>query len=397
MLDNLLHQRMSVEAVAATDWTEVWVQASPLSAGEVLLSIVLLSATLLLESLSYLLHYLSDNKSNIDTSLVRTNPQLLEQTVKFGYNFESKYVHLPLTTKAGTPRVHYLDVGPKTARNVLVLIHGEPFWSFAWTKVIPGLSADNRVIVPDLVGFGKSDKYVDWRMYDLNLHLETVILLMEHLGIDGSTQKVTMVGHNWGWMVGAGVARLRPNLFSALVILNTNNLPDGEAELDRYSHSSTLPRFLVLNAFFLVFRASMNLLREHFPLGLLVHLLNRRYSKSLVSAMTSPWPTKEHCGGTTAFPLMVPVTASHPEAPQMSLIRQFLSTWTKPTLILYSQSALLPWLKDGNFVVGRRNEFYTKLIPGVVRSVRLSGEVGHLLMWDSPYQVVKELRHFIHY
>ena len=384
-------------AAAATDWTEVWVQSSPLSLGEVVLSILLLSATLLLESLSYLLHHFRDRKSEIDTSIVRTNPELLEKTAKFGYNFESYFVNLPLTTKPGRPLLHYLDVGPKNARNVLILIHGEPFWSFAWTKVIPGLSSDNRVIVPDLIGFGKSDKYVDWRMYDLNLHLETVILLMEHLGVDGSSQEVTMVGHNWGWMVGAGVARLRPNLFSKLVILNTNNLPDGEAELDRYSHSSTLPKFLVLNSFFLVFRASMNLLREYFPLGLLVSSLNRRYSKSLVAAMTSPWPTKEHCGGTTAFPLMVPVTSGHPEAAQMKQIREFLSTWTRPTLILYSQSALLPWLQDGDFVVGRRNEFYTKLIPGVVRSIRLSGQVGHLVMWDSPYQVVKELRQFLQY
>ena len=293
--------------------------------------------------------------------------------------------------------MHYLDVGPKNARNVVILIHGEPFWSFAWTKVIPGFSSDNRVIVPDLIGFGKSDKYVDWRMYDLNLHLESVILLMEHLGIDGLSHEVTMVGHNWGWMVGAGVARLRPGLFSKLVILNTNNLPDGEAELGRYRHSSTLPKFLVLNSFFLVFRASMNLLRSHFPLGLLVSSLNRRYSRSLLAAMTSPWPTKEHCGGTTAFPLMVPVTSAHPEAAQMRQIREFLSTWTRPTLILYSQPSLLPWLQDGDFVVGRRNEFYSSLIPGVVRSRRLSGEVGHLLMWDSPHQVIQELRQFIQY
>ena len=81
-------------------------------------------------------------------------------------------------------------------------------------------------------------------------------------------QDVTLVGHNWGWMVGAGVARVRPQLFSRLVILNTNNLPDGEAELDRYTDMSTLASFLVLNSFFLFFRSSMNLLREHFPLSM---------------------------------------------------------------------------------------------------------------------------------
>ena len=139
----------------------------------------------------------------------------------------------------------------------------------------------------------------------------------------------------------------------------------------------------------------MNLLREHFPLNILVHSLNRRYSKDLVSTMLSPWPTKEYCGGTTAFPLMVPVTRDHPEAEQMSDIRQFLSTWSQPTLILYSDPALLPWVQDGDFVVGRRSDFYNLMIPGVVRYRRLRGEVGHLVMWDSPYQVIQEIRHFI--
>ena len=125
-------------------------------------------------------------------------------------------------------------------------------------------------------------------------------------------------------------------------------------------------------------------------------LKSSRYSRSLVAAMTmtSPWATKEH-HFTTAFPLMIPVTSAHPEAENMRQIREFLSTWTRPTLVLFSQPALVPWLQDGDFVVGRKYEFYLSLVPGVVRARRLSGQVGHLVMWDSPYQVVKELRQFI--
>ena len=278
---------------------------------------------------------------------------------------------------------------------MLVLLHGEPFWSFAWTRVIPGLSSEYRVIVPDLIGFGLSDMFVDWRKYNLDLHTETVIRLLDSLGVDGSQHDVVFVGHNWGSMIGSGVARLRPTLFSKLVFLNTNNLPDGELELGRYKTESSVPKFYVLNAFFLFFRASMNLLREHFPLRVLIHSLNRQYSKHMVSAMLSPWPTADHCGGTTAFPLMVPVTRDHPESRQMTLIRDFLSTWTKPTLIMYSDVALVPWLQDGDFVVGRRADFYNLLIPGVVRYRRLRGEVGHLVMWDTPHQVIEEIKHFI--
>ena len=182
---------------AAPDWTEVWVQAAPLSPAEVLLSLLLVSASLLLESLSLVLHHFRDTYSEIDPSIVKTDPEPLEKTAKYGYNFESYF--LPLTSKPGRPLLHYLDVGLKNASNVLVLLHGEPFWSFVWTKVIPGLSADHRVIVPDLIGFGKSDKYVDWRMYDLDLHLESVIRLMDHLDIDGLGHEVTLVGHDWGW------------------------------------------------------------------------------------------------------------------------------------------------------------------------------------------------------
>ena len=93
--------------------------------------------------------------------------------------------------------------------------------------------------------------------------------------------------------------------------------------------------------------------------------------------------------GTTAFPLMVPVTRSHPEAANMRRIREFLSTWTRPTLILYSQSSLLPWIQSGDFVVGRRPDFYSRLIPGVVRVRRVGGQAGHLVMWDAPYQVLE--------
>ena len=384
-------------SLVQTDWTEVWLEDSSLSLLEVTLAFVLLWLTVLLELVTHLIHHNHDHNSPIDRRIVRTPLAEFSTVQKFGYNFKSNFVTARLSS-TGSVRVHYLDEGPRDAHTVLLLLHGEPFWSFSWTKVIPSLRREARVIVPDLIGFGMSDKFVDWRVYSLDLHLETLTRLMDHLKIDGQDQEVVLVGHNWGWMVGAGLARLRPDLFSKLVILNTNNLPDGEMDLTRYSSQPyTINKFLVLNSFFMFFRASMNLLREHFPLGLLVHSLNRRYTSAMVEASTSPWPGPEYCGGTTAFPLMVPVTRSHPEAANMRRIREFLSTWEKPTLLLYSESSVLPWVQDGDFVVGRRLEFYQRLVPGVVRTRRVEGEVGHLVMWDDPYTVVRELHHFVRY
>ena len=115
----------------------------------------------------------------------------------------------------------------------------------------------------------------------------------------------------------------------------------------------------------------------------------------MVTAMVSPWPSTRYAGGTTAFPLLVPVTPVHREAAGMRAVRQFLSGWQRPTLLLYSQSSLLPWLRHGDFVVGRRLEFYQQLVPGVVRAARLGGGSGHLVMWDSPGRVAAEILSFI--
>ena len=152
---------------------------------------------------------------------------------------------------------------------------------------------------------------------------------------------------------------------------------------------------MVINSFFLAFRSAINLLRGYFPLGLMMKSLNLNYSKAEVEALVSPWPSSKYCGGTTAFPLMVPVFPSHPEAKEMTLIRNFLSTWQKPVLIMYSESSLLPWIEFGDFVVGRRAVFYQVLIPGVVRVRRLGGEVGHLVMYDDPGEVVREVIQFL--
>ena len=100
-------------------------EAAPLSPAEVLLSLLLLSASLLLESLSHVLHHFRDTDSEIDPSIVRTDSGRLVKTAKYGYNFESYF--LPLTSKPARPLLHYLNVGLKNASYVLVLIHGEPF------------------------------------------------------------------------------------------------------------------------------------------------------------------------------------------------------------------------------------------------------------------------------
>ena len=174
--------------------------------------------------------------------------------------------------------------------------------------------------------------------------------LLDHLHLLNHNRTLTLVGHNWGWLMGATLAKDHPNTFNNLVILNTNNLPDGEISPGRYEDMRTWIKFMVTNAWFLAFRASIDLLRENYPLSVLMHSLMRGYRKEEVTAMMAPHPTKKHMGGATSFPLLVPVKSSHPNAPEFSRTRYFLSTWHKPALVLFSNDALLPWLKQGKTV-----------------------------------------------
>ena len=260
-----------MSAVTTDDPTEVWVDSLPLSLPEIILSLLLLVFSFAAELASLLIHSYKDSKP-VSSSVVRTPGLSFSPARQFGYNFS----HSQFVWVAGLPRLHYLDVpaGQVDSKELLLLLHGEPFWSFCWTRVIPALSARARLIVPDLVGFGLSDKWEDWRQYSLEGHVASLAGLLDSLQL-GPDWRVTVVGHNWGWMVGAALARVRPANIARLVILNTNNLPDGELEPSRYSSPASLARFLVLNSFFLAFRSSMNLLREHFPLSLLIHSLNK--------------------------------------------------------------------------------------------------------------------------
>ena len=371
------------------DWTVVMVENLQISISEVLLSFVLITFSLAAEFVSFFLHSWADSLP-ITRDIIRTPYENFDSARSLGFTFKPNFVKL-----TNIPRIHYLDEGPSDSQKVIVLLHGEPFWSYCWLKIIPSLSQKARVIVPDFVGFGLSDKFKDWRMYNLKLHKQSLDGLLRHAGIDESSHNVHLVGHNWGWMVGAALARERPNLFQRLIILNTNNLPDGEANISRYSSISTLSKFMVINSFFLAFRSSINLLRGHFPLSLMMKSLNIQYTKKEVAALVSPWPSSEYCGGTTAFPLMVPVFASHPEAEEMTLIRNFLSTWQKPALIMYSDTSLLPWIDYGDFVVGTRLVFYKLLIPSVTRVLRIEGKAGHLVMYDEPEIIAREIESFL--
>ena len=114
-------------------------------------------------------------------------------------------------------RIHYLDEGPKDA-DPIFLLHGEPAWSYLFRKMIPTLTAQgHRVIVPDCVGFGKSDKFISKYDYSYKHHVEVMKELVQKL----SLKNITFFGQDWGGLVGLRVVAELPDRFSHVVVSNT--------------------------------------------------------------------------------------------------------------------------------------------------------------------------------
>ena len=137
-------------------------------------------------------------------------------------------MELPNGAGIKLPRVHYLDEGDPNAKETILCLHGEPAWSFLYRNMIPTfVKAGYRVIAPDFIGFGKSDKYTSMENYNHEMHMSTLRRLIEHLDLDN----MTMVCQDWGGGTGLSVLKDIPEKFNAVVIMNTG-LPTGDVAGD---------------------------------------------------------------------------------------------------------------------------------------------------------------------
>ena len=133
------------------------------------------------------------------------------------YPFKSNYLTI------GDTRIHYLDEGPKNGE-VIYLLHGEPAWSYLFRKMIPTLTkAGYRVIAPDMVGFGKSDKYISIDDYSHQMHVDKMAQLITGLDLKNITAHV----HDWGGLVGLRVVAEEPDRFSRIIASNTSLIAPG--------------------------------------------------------------------------------------------------------------------------------------------------------------------------
>ena len=133
------------------------------------------------------------------------------------------YPYKPNYLMIGDTRIHYLDEGPKDG-DIIYLLHGEPAWSYLFRKMIPTLTqAGYRVIAPDMVGFGKSDKYISIDDYSHQMHVDKMAQLIIELDLNNITAHV----HDWGGLVGLRVISEEPNRFTRIIASNTSLIAPG--------------------------------------------------------------------------------------------------------------------------------------------------------------------------
>ncbi len=274
-----------------------------------------------------------------------------------GFPFDPHYVEI------NGLRIHYVDEG---AGETVLCLHGEPTWSFLYRKMIPPLAARHRVLAPDFVGFGRSDKFTERDEYSFELHTDTLRGFVEALDL----RDVTLVVHDWGGLVGLAVAAAHPERFARLVIMNTF-LPTGEEQK---------------SAAFLRWRQFVEA-HPDLDVGRVVAMGTAHPEAVPRHAYDAPFPTAASKAGAAAWPLMVPMTPADPVAPAMRRAREQLAAWNKPAFVLFA---------DEDPVLGRAHPFFRDLIPTTAAEPEvLIKDASHFLQEDQGEQIATHILAFI--
>lgn len=269
----------------------------------------------------------------------------------------------------GAPlRMAYLDEGPRDA-DVVVLLHGEPTWSFLYRFMIPVIaSAQHRVVVPDMIGFGRSDKPSPREQYTFARQVEwTRELLFDRLDLED----VTLFGQDWGSLVGLRLVGEYPERFSRVAIGN-GGLPTGEervgeAFLNWQEFSQSAPTL---------------------PIGAIVSGgCLERLGDEVIAAYNAPFPDESFKEGARQYPKLVPTSKDDPAHVANVAAWTVLAAWTKPFLCCYS---------DGDPITRGADRKFLDVVPGAQgqRHETIEG-AGHFLQEEKGPQLAAVINRFI--
>jgi haloalkane dehalogenase len=279
-----------------------------------------------------------------------------------GYPFAPNYVEFE------EARMHYVDEGEKNAKETVLMLHGEPSWSFLYRKMIPVVKdAGFRVIAPDLIGFGKSDKFAEADKYTYQMHVESIKNLIEKLGLEN----ITLVCQDWGGLIGLRIVGENPERFARVVAANTF-LPTGDEKIP--------PAFKIW--------LKMSQATPVFPVGKFVKLgCTSKLPKELVKAYDAPFPNRKYKVAARVFPTLVPITPDNPASEANRKAWETLRRFEKPFLTAFS---------DGDPITRGADRVLQKLIPGAQGQNHTTiKDAGHFLQEDKGEELAGAVVEFI--
>jgi haloalkane dehalogenase len=283
-----------------------------------------------------------------------------------GFPYQPRYVQVDGRGGASL-RMHYVDEGPADGP-VVLLLHGEPSWSYLYRHMIPVLpEAGLRAVAIDLVGFGRSDKPAERTDYTYQAHVDWTRAAIDAIGLTD----VTLFCQDWGGLIGLRLVGNEPDLFSRVVASNTflptGDVPAGKAFLAWQKYSQETPAFdpgRIVNG------------------GCVCEL-----SADVVAAYNAPFPDDSFKAGARQFPMLVPTSPEDPAAPANKAAWAALGRYDKPFLCAFADSD--PITRSGDAVLAGH-------VPGARNHPSVTvADAGHFIQEDKGAELGRLIVDFI--
>ena len=295
--------------------------------------------------------------------------------------------------EGGTLRLHYLDEGSRSGPMVL-LLHGQPSWSYLYRFMIPPLvAAGFRVVAPDLIGFGRSDKPAHQNDYTYARHIRWTSEWLSALALTD----ITLFCQDWGSLIGLRLVAAQPELFSR-VVLSNGGLPAGMIPREyaaplreayktlpvvraeelgaRFRDTSAIPGFLYWRKFCAESPA--------LEIGQLMQVsATKPLTSAEVTAYSAPFPDQSYMAGARRFPSLVPVFHDEPEVEENKVAWAVLRQFNKPFMTAFA---------DNDPVTAGAEQKFQQEVPGARGiSHRTIANAGHFVQQEQPAQCVQAI------
>ena len=261
--------------------------------------------------------------------------------------------------------MHYVDEGEGP---LVLMLHGEPSWSYLYRYMIKGLVAKGyRAVAPDLIGFGKSDKPIDAESYTYENHEKWLTSFLESLDLTN----ITLFCQDWGGLLGLRLVAYYPDRFDRVCASNTflptGNEPFPDAFMQWREFAEKSPDFII---------------GKVLQKGTFSEL-----SEEVIRAYNAPFPSEAYKMGSRMFPKLVPTDPQHPDGIENQHVWQKLATYDKPFMTAFGA--------DDPITRGAR-KIFPQIIPGCAGQTHVLLEnAGHFIQEDQPERLVELLDEFI--